>query len=190
MPHTPCVTIHMVASLDGFVARRDGRTDWLETPDHFEGGTTLTPESIAQFLDTIDCYVLGSRTYEVALDFEAKGHGWAYGGKPVVVLTSRTLPKTRDSVEFYSGDLTRLITERLPSAPRIWVVGGPEVTGACLRAGLADEVRYTVVPVLLGEGIPFFHDIGPGVALHLLESIPYTTGMVALRYAVRKTQPS
>ncbi len=188
MPHEPCVTIHMVASLDGFIARRDGRTDWLETPDHFEGGAALTPESIAAFLDTIDCYVLGSRTYETALAFEAKGLGWAYGDTPTFVLTHRTLPKTRASVEFYAGDLTRLMNERLkPTLPRIWVVGGAEVTAACLRAGLADEVRYTIVPVLIGEGIPFFQGIGPGSALHLVESTPYTTGMVALRYEVRKT---
>jgi len=69
------VTIHMVASLDGFIARRDGRVDWLETSDHYEGGDTMTPESIAAFLGTIDCYVMGSRTYETAAGFEARGLG-------------------------------------------------------------------------------------------------------------------
>ena len=47
---------------------------------------------------------MGSRTYETALDFEAKGFGWSYGDKPTFVLTRRDLPKTRDTVEFYSGD--------------------------------------------------------------------------------------
>ena len=99
------VTIHMVASLDGFIARRDGRVDWLETSDTFENGETLAPETVEAFLKTIDCYVMGSRTYETALNFEAKGFGWAYGDKPTFVLTSRELPKTRTTVEFYSGDL-------------------------------------------------------------------------------------
>ena len=67
------VTIHMAASLDGFIARRDGRFDWLETSDEFAGGDTMDPGSVAAFLETIDCYVLGSRTYETALSFEAKG---------------------------------------------------------------------------------------------------------------------
>ena len=80
------VTIHMVASLDGFIARKDGSVDWLETADEFEGGETLEPEYIAQFLRTIDCYVLGSRTYETALEFEARGFGWSYGDTPVVTL--------------------------------------------------------------------------------------------------------
>jgi dihydrofolate reductase len=78
----PRVTIHMVASLDGFIARRDGGVDWLETSDTFEGGATLTPETVEAFLKTIDCYVMGSRTYETALDFEARvsRHIWFVGG--------------------------------------------------------------------------------------------------------------
>ena len=70
------VTIHMAASLDGFIARRDGSVDWLETSDQFLGGDTMNPRFVAAFLKTIDCYVMGSRTYETALSFEAKGLGW------------------------------------------------------------------------------------------------------------------
>ena len=101
----------MAASLDGFVARRDGRVDWLETSDEFADGATMEPEFVAAFLKSIDCYVMGSRTYETALGFVAKGFGWAYGDKPVFVLTSRELPKTVDTVEFYSGDLARFVRE-------------------------------------------------------------------------------
>ena len=95
MPGTESrVTIHMVASLDGFIARKDGRVDWLETSDRFEGGDSLDPEFVQEFLKTIDCYVMGSRTYETALSFEGKGLGWPYGDKPTFVLTSRDLPRT------------------------------------------------------------------------------------------------
>ncbi len=76
------VTIHMVASLDGFIARRDGGVDWLDTSDKFIGGETMDAGSVAAFLKTIDCYVMGSRTYETALSFEARGLGWSYGDKP------------------------------------------------------------------------------------------------------------
>jgi dihydrofolate reductase len=95
----------MAASLDGFIARKDGRVDWMEVSDEFAGGDTMAPEFVEAFLKTIDCYVMGSRTYETALNFEAKGFGWAYGDKPTFVLTSRELPRTRNTVEFYSGDL-------------------------------------------------------------------------------------
>lgn len=56
------VTIHMAASLDGFIARKDGSVDWLETSDEFAGGETLDPAYVEAFLKTIDCYVMGART--------------------------------------------------------------------------------------------------------------------------------
>lgn len=183
---TSRVTIHMVASLDGFIARRDGSVDWLETSDTFAGGDTMTPEFVAAFLETIDCYVMGSRTYETALNFEAKGLGWAYADKPTFVLTSRQLRKARDTVEFYSGELALLVNERLkPNFRSIWFVGGGHVSGECLRLGLADEVRYSIVPILIGDGISFFDGLDTDVALHLVEVNTYDNGMVALRYEVR-----
>ena len=185
---TSRVTIHMVASLDGFIARKDGSVDWLETSDHFEGGDTLAPEFVEEFLETIDCYVMGARTYETALDFEAKGLGWAYGAKPTVVLTTRGLRKTRENVEFYSGDLALLVNERLkPNFRSIWFVGGGQLSGECLRLGLADEVRYSIMPILIGDGISFFERLEKDVTLHLVEVKAYETGMVALQYEVRKS---
>ena len=177
----------MVASLDGFIARKDGRVDWLETSDEFAAGDTMDPGFVEAFLKTIDCYVMGSRTYETALSFEAKGFGWAYGDKPTFVLTSRDLPRTRDTVEFYSGDLAQLVNGRLrPSFPSIWFAGGGMVSVECLRLGLADEVRYSILPILIGDGIPFFGKLDGDVALHLAEVKAYRNGMVGLRYEVRR----
>jgi dihydrofolate reductase len=176
----------MAASLDGFIARRDGRVDWLETQDEFAGGASMDPEFVEAFLKTIDCYVMGSRTYETALRFEAQGSGWAYGDKPTFVLTRRDLPRTRDTVEFHSGDLTRLVNERLrPAFRSVWFVGGGMLCGECLRLGLADEVRYSILPVLIGEGISFFEKLDKDIALHLAEAKAYKNGMVELRYEVR-----
>ncbi|HTK54968.1 MAG TPA: dihydrofolate reductase family protein [Gemmatimonadaceae bacterium] len=181
------VTIHMAASLDGFIARKDGRVDWLETSDEFPGGATLEPGFVAEFLKTIDCYVMGSRTYELALGFEAKGFGWSYGTKPTFVLTTRDLPRTRGNVEFYSGDLVQLVNERLrPAFRSIWLVGGGALCGECLRLGLADEVRYSILPIVIGNGISFFEKLDKDVALHLVEVTAYRNGMVELRYEVRK----
>jgi dihydrofolate reductase len=176
----------MAASLDGFIARKDGSVDWLETSDEFADGDTLDPGFVEAFLKTIDCYVMGSRTYETALRFEAQGLGWPYGDKPTFVLTSRELPRTRDTVEFYSGDLAQLVNERLrPRFHSIWFVGGGVVSAECLRLGLADEVRYSILPILIGEGIPFFEKLDGDVALHLAEVKAYKSGMVGLRYEVR-----
>lgn len=180
------VTIHMVASLDGFIARADGRVDWLETTDEFAAGDTMDPGFVEAFLKTIDCYVMGSRTYETALNFETKGFGWAYGDKPTFVLTTRDLPRTRNTVEFYAGDLAPFVNGRLrPRFRSIWFVGGGAVCGECLRLGLADQVRYSIAPIVIGAGIPFFERLDRDVALHLMEVKAYKNGMVELCYDVR-----
>lgn len=153
----------------------------------------MAPETIAAFLQTIDCYVMGSRTYETALAFEAKGLGWACGDKPTFVLTHRALRQTRSTVEFYAGDLQRLVEARLkPGFRNIWFGGGGALAGECLRRGLADEVRYSILPVVLGDGIAFFDRLDRDVPLHLLEAKAHRNGMVALRYEVKRpeTQPS
>jgi len=181
------VTIHMVASLDGFIARKDGSIDWMETSDVFAGGDTMDPEFVEAFLKTIDCYVMGSRTYETALRFEGQGLGWAYGDKPTFVLTHRELPRTRDTIEFYSGDLAQFVNGRLrPRFRSVWFVGGGAVSAECLRLGLADEVRYSILPILIGDGIPFFGRLERDIALHLAEVKAYQNAMVALRYQVRR----
>ena len=180
------VTIHMAASLDGFIARKDGSVDWLETSDHFERGDTMPPEFVEAFLKTIDCYVMGSRTYETGLRFEGQGLGWSYGDKPTFVLTSRELPRIRDTVEFYSGDLAQFVNGHLrPKFRTIWFVGGGAVSAQCLRLGLADEVRYSILPVLIGDGIRFFAKLDRDIALHLAEVKAYKSGMVELCYEVR-----
>ena len=179
------ITIHMAASLDGFIARRDGRVDWLETSDEFPAGDTMDPAVVEAFLETIDCYVMGSRTYETALHFESQGLGWPYGNTPTFVLTSRALPRTRDNVQFHSGDLTQFVNGRLRPAYRtIWFVGGGVLSAECLRLGLADEVRYSILPILIGNGISFFEKLDRDVALHLMEVKAYRNGMVELRYEV------
>ena len=180
------VTIHMAASLDGFIARKDGSVDWLEISDEFADGETLDPGFVESFLKTIDCYVMGSRTYETALSFDSKGLGWPYGAKPTFVLTNRDLPRIRDTVEFYSGDLAQFVNGRLRRAfHSIWFVGGGVVSGECLRLGLADEVRYSILPILIGDGIRFFEKLDKDIPLHLTEVKAYKSGTVALCYDVR-----
>jgi dihydrofolate reductase len=181
------VTIHMALSLDGFIARKDGSVDWLETSDEYAAGDSMDA-NFDTFLGTIDCYVMGARTYDTAMNFEEKGFGWPYGDKPTFVLTHRELRRTRDNVEFFSGDLAELVNDRLrPAFQSIWVVGGSFVAAECLRRGLADELRYAVVPILIGDGIPFFDKIERDVPLHLADVKAYRNGIIDIRYEVRKS---
>ena len=110
------VTMHVVASLDGFIARKDNSVGWLEVESVYEAGVSISEEEAAAFVKGIDCYVMGSRTYELALEL-----GWPYGDTPTVVVTGREWPQAKANVEFYSGDLEALVRGKL--APRFKISG-------------------------------------------------------------------
>ena len=73
-----------------------------------------------------------------------------------------------------------------PTFRSIWFVGGGAVCAECLRLRLTDEVRYAILPILIGDGIPFFKKLDSDIALHLVEVKAYKSGMVELRYEVRE----
>jgi dihydrofolate reductase len=170
----------MVSSLDGFIAKPDNSVAWMETTSVYEAGVSISAEEIAAFLKGIDCYVMGSRTYEHALEL-----GWPYGDTPVIVVSSREWPGAKKSVEFYSGDLKTLVDEKLaPRYRNIWLVGGAMLCQRFLELGLVDEIRLTIAPVLLGEGLRLF---GPMTEerWNLKNVVAYKNGFVELTYAAR-----
>ena len=173
----PTVTLHVVASLDGYIARHDNNVSWLDTPaDVYEPGV---PEgSTGEGIGVIDCFILGSRTYEHALVL-----GWPYGDIPTIVTTHRALPSARASVEFYAGDLKKLVEEVLaPRHKNIWLVGGAILSQEFLRLGLVDEIRLTIAPVLLGDGLRLFGEFAPETHWRLKNVVAYKTGYVELVY--------
>ena len=104
----------------------------------------------------------------------------------MIVLTHRSLPVERPTVEFCSGDLNELVNDRLkPRYGNVWVVGGAAVTREFIRARLADEIRLTIAPIILGGGTPFFDHIGEERELHLADVTAYRSGFVELRYEIR-----
>lgn len=171
----------MVASLDSFIAKKDGSVLWLQSHDDYEKGIVLSEEDVEEFIKTIDCYVMGSRTYEHALEL-----GWPYGEVPVIVLTHRALTTDRENVKFYAGDLEKLVNGRLkPNYKNIWMVGGAMLTKDFLRLKLADDIIISIMPVVLGDGTLFFDYIGQEQALHLKDVTAYKDGM-GLWYEIKK----
>ena len=186
MPNTFKVTIHMVSSLDGFIAKKDNSVSWFETSDHYENGIELTRHETEELLKTIDCYVMGARTYEHALEL-SKSYGWPYGDVPTIVVSHRKMAIERQNVELYSGDLEELVKKRLkPNYKNVWLVGGPILVKDFIRSNLADEIRLSVLHIILGEGIPFFDQLKQEHPLHLKNVTAYKSGMVELWYEIRR----
>jgi dihydrofolate reductase len=173
------VTLHMVSSIDGFIARKDNNVSWLQaTGSLYEAGVSISEQEAAKFLKAIDCYVMGSRTYEHALQL-----GWPYGDTPVVVLTTREWPPARKSVEFHSGDLKTFVDAKLaPRYRNIWLVGGAMLCQRFLELGLVDEIRLMIAPVLLGEGLQLFAGPVTETRWKLKNVVGYKDGFVELSY--------
>src|SRR5579863_3574223 len=174
------VTLHMVSSLDGFIAKKDNSVSWLDIPGSvYEAGTSVSEEEAAAFVKAIDCYVLGSRTYEHALEL-----GWPYGDTPTLVVTGREMTSAKESVEFYSGDLEALVHAKLaPRFRNIWLVGGALLCQRFLELGLVDEIKLTIAPVLLGDGLRLFGGLLTEKVWDLKNVVAYKNGFVELSYA-------
>lgn len=176
------VTLHMVSSLDGFIAKLDNSVSWMDTPGSvYEPGVSISEQEVSTFLKSIDCYVLGSRTYEHALQL-----GWPYGDTPVVVVTTRKWPpaSTKKTIEFYSGDLKTLVDEKLaPRYRNIWLVGGAMLSQRFLEFGLVDEISLTIALVLLGAGLRLFDGSLKEKRWDLKKVTAYKNGCVELCYA-------
>jgi dihydrofolate reductase len=104
-----------------------------------------------------------------------------------MVLTHRNLSPARPNIQFYAGDLFSLVNDRLkPTHQNVWLVGGATLAKDFIRLKLADELRLSILPIILGDGVPFFDNTIAEQALHLEDVTAYKTGTVELRYEVRK----
>ncbi|MCX6954385.1 MAG: dihydrofolate reductase family protein [Verrucomicrobia bacterium] len=170
------VSLYIASSLDGYIARKDGAIDWLPpiTPAEDYG--------YGAFFSRIDTVLLGRKTYELSLTFS----GQPYEGRRCVVFTHTPLKWRDPHAEFVSDDIAGFVRAlRAEPGRDIWLVGGAEIVAACLAGRVVDEIILTVVPVLLGEGIPLFP---PGAwgdqQLRLRDTRGFSTGLVQMTYDV------
>jgi dihydrofolate reductase len=183
---------YCAASLDGYIAESDDTLDWLlKYEGSFEGEDAepgpMSGGSYDRFYEGVGALVSGSTTYEFVLDHG----GWPYGGKPTWVLTTRDLPVPEGDdvdVRFADAKVADLHEEMIAAAGErnLWVIGGGNVASQFADEGLLDELLITVVPVVLGEGKPLFDRRLPGGPIQLTGTTTFDTGMVELRYEIRR----
>ncbi len=171
------VCYHVAASLDGFIADQHGGFDWIPHDSAVDFGAIF-----ARF-DTI---LMGRKTFEVV----ERAGGPPFGRDVRVYVFSTTLSQTSlPSVTVVGADAAAVVEglRREPGDREIWLFGGGLLFAHLLAEGQVDTVEITVVPVLLGAGIPL---VAPGIIrtpLRLLDTHRYPSGMVTLRYAVEKS---
>ncbi len=173
-PQRPQCSVFIAMSLDGFIARPDGGVDWLDRVD-------MPDEDFGffAFFNTVDAVVFGRNTWDVACGFST----WLYGEKSCFVLTNRAA-EPKHGEELLRGTAEDVVAELARRGMRRAYIDGGSVIRQFLDAGLIDDLTISVIPILLGEGIPLFaRGIEHGLTLEECRSWP--TGLVQLKYAVR-----
>ena len=170
------VTYGGACSLDGFLAGLDGSMDWL----HFSRDVQ---DVMAAYWATIDTVLMGRKTWEVAA---RSGGGPATGPSVTTYVFSRTLREVPPGVRLVANDAGEFVGRlRRQRGTGICLMGGGELARALFEADLIDEVGLNIHPVLLGSGLPAFHDPGRRIRLELVESRVLEGGCVLATYRVR-----
>ena len=173
------IIVHIAASTDGYIARRDDDLEWLTSrpaPEGFYG--------MNAFMKSVDTLLLGRRTYEESLKL-----GGTFDAKTRTIVFSRR-PAPADAppgVEFTSDEITTVVS-RLRERPGkdIWLMGGGELIASFLDAQLIDEFVVSVVPVFIGDGIPLIARRDRYTPLDLQSVERFDDGLVQLHYRVRR----
>lgn len=169
------VALILTASLDGFIAEKDGGIDWLVEPPETAPGDYL------DLLDSIDCLVMGSATYLVSLDLE--GGTEVFEGNDVYVFTSRDDLPEHEGVTFVSGSAEAFVADlRQRDGGTIWLFGGGRLATSLSDAGLVDDYLVVIQPILLGDGIPLWVTPHGTTALELVKAQAWAGGIAELRY--------
>jgi dihydrofolate reductase len=170
------VSVFIGTSVDGFIARANGNLDFLP-----EGGGE--PHGYNEFIASVDALVIGRKTFEKVLSFEA----WPYGDKRVVILSSRPLDLSAAAggvVEQMAGAPAEIVSQlAVRDIHHLYIDGGITIQ-RFLRAGLIQRLIITRVPVLIGEGIPLFGTLPRDIRLRHVATRHYPSGLVQSEYEV------
>jgi dihydrofolate reductase len=176
------VTFGGAPSLDGYFARKDDAVDWLMWSKEV---ATITNN----YWKTIDTIVMGRKTYEAALKMTG-GKEKLYSGIKSYVFSRTLKPHKQRGLEIVSSDAVKFV-KRLKKADGkdICVMGGGELARSLFEADLIDEIGFNIHPVLLGAGIPLFHEMKRQINLELLECKRFQNGCVYVSYRVKRSKP-
>lgn len=160
-------------SLDACIADDAGSVDWLEPFND-----PANDFGYKAFYERVDVIVMGRKTY----DFAADQPEWPYKDKRVIVVTSRDLGELPEGAETHYPDYDALRAELVgKDGLGVWIMGGGITMRSALGAGMLDELRLFVMPVILGGGAKVFAD-GPASGAVLTDMITWPGGVAELVY--------
>jgi len=168
--------LYIATSIDGYIARLDGKVDWLEYPDFMIEGEDF---GYKKFIDTIDATVMGGNTYKEILGF---GIPWPYQDKKNYVFTRSNYPANQyvTCVDKNIGQFVKDLKQQ--PGKDIWLIGGGKINSIMIADDLIDEMIISVMPITIGEGIPMFASVSHEQKFKLKDHTIYKTGVTQLHY--------
>ena len=174
------VRVFIACSLDGFIAGPDDDLSWLPGAEGNDDEDGIEDSGYGGFIRQVGALLMGRRTHDVVASFDGR---WPYGERPVLVATHRPLESKSDTVRAVSGDIGSLVSQAKEAAgdADVYLDGGGMIRQG-LDAGLVDELTVTVVPIVLGRGVPLFAGSARRHELRLVEHRALSDDMMQLRY--------
>lgn len=170
------VILYMAVSLDGYIADAQGGVEWLETACPEQTDT----QSYPAFIAGIDTVILGRRTYEQIVT-ELSPEVWPYADLDCYVLTHHP-PSDQPGIHFRSQPLAELLhTLKQTPGRDIWLCGGADLVRQARQQDLIDRYHLTLIPLLLGQGLPLF-PAGAGPCALTLHSVRPDGAFVDILY--------
>lgn len=166
------IILYIASSLDGYVARENGDIDWLPQSD---------TSGYDEFYKTIDVVIMGKTTYDQVLTFGE----YPYKDKKSYVFTRNNSTARDENVEFVSNtdEFVKDILSKLEG--NIWLIGGGQIISSFVNNGIVDQIILSIVPIVIGKGIPLFQNIQKEMKLELVKTSNYDK-FVELHYKVLK----
>jgi dihydrofolate reductase len=167
------ITFGAANSLDNFIARKDHAVDWLRYSKD-------VAKIMSDYWEQIDTVLVGRKTYDI-------GSKTGYPGKKTYVFSRTLEARQEENLEIVTSDAIEFVRElKKQPGKGICVMGGGEFAKCLFEAKLIDEIGFNIHPILLGSGIPLFHEMKLSIELELLECRPIAEGCIYVLYRVQK----
>jgi len=184
------VILGLGISLDGYIARKNGAVDWLSMDWDYDW---------TAFFKTIDVVLMGRKSWDAALGMTPKPKKKSkskasnpYGAMETYVFSNTLETSGVDGVEIISGNLPEFIGNlKKKDGKNIWLSGGGKLAKSFFDEGLVDEIYLGITPILLGSGLPLFHELEREVPLRLVsckicKHKKEDNAMIELIYEIKK----
>ena len=166
------IILFVASSLDGYIAKNDGGVDWLPTN---------SSSGYDEFYKSVDTVIMGKKTYDQVLTFGP----YPYDDKKSYIFTRNNDVNEDENIQSVR-DIKKLVDDILSNPGKdVWLVGGSKTISVFMNLGFVDEIILSVIPTVLGKGIPLFADVQKETKFELIKTTNYED-LVELHYKILK----